>query len=870
MTKQPWFKYIIIVLVLWLSTALFFSPLFNQQVLLQQDIIRHKGMSKDIVDFRASTGEEPLWTNRMFGGMPAFQISTLYSGNWLSIPDTLMKCFMPLPAGYLFMYMLCFLILMSCMKIPPLWSLAGSMAYGFSSYFLIILEAGHNSKANAIGYLPALIGGLHLLFNSNRPFLGFSITALFTALELNANHIQISYYGYILVACFLVYYFIQSIQAVAWKSYIRSFLFFVLASLLGVLPNAGNLLTTQNYSVYTTRGPSELTGEAAVLKQTALDEPISPQQQSMAKAEYLSNKTSGLDADYATQWSYGIGESMTLLIPNFKGGASKSIREHNPSVLKGVNPEFTEQVAASSAYFGDQPFTSGPVYAGAAICFLAVLALFYINSSIKWVLLAATLISLVLSWGHHVMGLTKWCMDYIPGYNKFRAVSMTLVIAELTLPLLAVLALYHWFSDSTENSSTKALSHKKRSWWWALSLTAGFCLLCYVAPEALTTLSSNTEPSQWIQQAVQSGISESEATRYVGELMPNVELARKHLLQSDAGRSLVLIVLTAMVMFLGIKYAPLKKASPVIITLLILVDLWSVNKRYLNTSSFISKEQEQAMISNKTSADEEILRDREAGYRVLNLSVSPFNDAQTSYWHHSVGGYHAAKLKSYQEFIDYELDAEIKHIFKNGSALFGSDSSRQELLKRLHGLNLLNTRYFILPGGEERTTMAFKNPRAYGPCWFAKEVKPLDSKDAVLLQMRSQPDKQRVWVLKKNVPAAKSYALGDSIRLISKKANACKYVSDSKGKAFAVFSEIYYPDGWNVYVDGKQGQYVCVNSILRGMELPAGHHTIEFKFEPEGYKVGNRASLFGSLTLLLACLWGAYMDRKKQSPASAK
>lgn len=857
------FRFGIAVLLLWIITAVFFLPVFKDQVLLQQDIIRHKGMSKDIVDFRSVNGQEPLWTNRMFGGMPAYQISTLYSGNWLSFPDACMKLFMPLPAGYLFMYMFCFLILMWCLEIKPLIAVTGAVAYGFSSYFLIILEAGHNSKANAIGYLPALLGGVFLLFNSRNIYLGFILTALFTALELNANHVQISYYGYILVFCILVYYAIASQKQKSFKGYLKHVMVFILASCLGVLPNAGNLLTTKQYSVLTTRGPSELNGKAAVLKQTPLDEAVSEVQIASAQEAFNTNKTSGLDADYATQWSYGIGETLTLLIPNFKGGSSQAIRDADKSALKGVNPEFSEQVLASSAYFGDQPFTSGPVYAGSIICFLAVLAMLYLKHPIKWALFAATLISIVLSWGHHVMGLTKWCMDVIPGYNKFRAVSMTLVIAELTLPLLAVLALKQWFESTTEMRAKSMQALK-----WAMVLTGGLCLVMLIMPKALVAFSPAGETEQLVQQATQSGISKSEAERYVMQLMPEIENARKQLLTSDAMRSLIFIVLTALVLYV---FTALKSPSTktqwiagLALLILITIDLWSVNRRYISDSSFISKAQEQAMITAKSPADEEILKDQGLGYRVLNLSVSPFNDAQTSYWHNSVGGYHAAKLKAYQEFIDFELDAEIKHIFKNGAALFGTDSSRIQLLNKLHGLNMLNTSYLILPGGASEQTMAFKNTQAYGACWLVKQVKALPGPDDVLLHLRTHPDKQTAYVNAKDFNTNAHYNTENSeIALISKTANACTYTANCKNTSFAVFSEIYYPDGWNVMVDGKPSTYVRVNSILRGMALQAGLHRIEFKFEPQVYKTSNTVSLIGSIVLFCSCLIAGFLNRKQ-------
>jgi hypothetical protein len=698
--------------------------------------------------------------------------------------------------------------------------------------------------------------------------LGFILVALFTALELNANHVQISYYGYILIACILVYYAIEALRQHTFKAYTIHFSVFLLASIIGVLPNAGNLVSTKSYSVHTTRGPSELNGEAAVLKQTPLDEPVNPSQMKWAQQAFNANKTSGLDADYATQWSYGIGETLTLLIPNFKGGSSKAIRDADKSVLKDVNPEFAEQVLASSAYFGDQPFTSGPVYAGAIICFLAVLAMFYVEHPLKWALFAATLISIVLSWGHHVMGITKWCMDVIPGYNKFRAVSMTLVIAELTLPLLAVMALNQWIQIAAQNTQKQMKALK-----WALVCTGGLCLVMIVMPQALVSFSPAGESEQLLQQAAQSGISKPEAERYIMQLMPEIEHARKGLLTHDASRSLLLIILTALILFGYIKIKSTQNAfrwaMGLGILILITIDLWNINRRYITKDAFISKDQEQALIAVKSSADEDILKDQSLGYRVLNLSVSPFNDAQTSYWHNSVGGYHAAKLKSYQEFIDFELDAEIKYIFKNGSALFGTDSSRAMVLQRLHGLNMLNAKYFILPGGETGNSMAFKNTQVYGPCWLVRKVEVVKSPDEVLLQLRTHPDKYTAWATASDFNISRNYNTEDSeLQLVSKTANACTYTANCKSEAFAVFSEMYYPDGWNVLVDGKPSRYTRVNSILRGMELKPGSHRIEFKFEPEVYKTSNTISLWGSIVLLCTCIAAGILERKQRRKSS--
>ncbi|MCE3260844.1 MAG: hypothetical protein K0S12_2485 [Bacteroidetes bacterium] len=435
------------VVIFAIITLIYFKPLFSGKELRQDDIARHKSMSKEIADFRNTNKTEPLWTNSMFGGMPAYQISTLYPGNWIGKLDNAFKLFIPLPAGYLFLYCLGFFILLLCLDVNPWLALVGGVAYGLSSYFLIILEAGHNSKANALGYLPALIGGVILLFKG-RQWLGLALTTLFTAMELNANHVQISYYGYILIAFIILGYFINSVNRKQVPAFFKGLGFFLIGSLIGALPNAGNLMTTNEYGKYSSRGKSELTINYESIKAArsgavGLDgNPNNPAAQRdlidhAAKERHAKNTTTGLDKDYATNWSYGIGETFTFLIPSFKGGASAAIGNVDEDALKKVNPDYRRQVAGSNAYFGDQPFTSGPVYIGAIICFLALLGMFIIKNRIKWPIFFGTLLTIALAWGNNFMALTDFFMDHVPGYNKFRAVSMLMVIAELTLPLLA-------------------------------------------------------------------------------------------------------------------------------------------------------------------------------------------------------------------------------------------------------------------------------------------------------------------------------------------------------------------------------------------------------------------------------------------------
>ena len=844
-THKKYLPHAIALVVFALVTLIYFKPLLSGKELKQDDIARHKGMSKEVVDFRVAYHSEPLWTNSMFGGMPAYQISTSYPGNWLGKIDTAFKLFLPHPSGYLFLYCLGFFILLLCLNVNPWLAIVGGVAYGLSSYFLIIIEAGHNSKANAMGYLPALLGGVILLFRGNY-WLGLSVTALFTAMELNANHVQISYYGYILLGFVIAGYFLTALKQKQLRAFAKSLLFFVIASFIGILPNAGNLLTTNEYGKLSTRGKTDLT----------------------INSDLKTNKnsvTSGLDEDYATQWSYGIGETFTFLIPDFKGGASNNISGTSPDALKKVDPEYREQVAGRSAYFGDQPFTGGPVYIGAIIVFLALLGMFVIKNRIKWSLFFATLLTVALAWGNHFMGLTDFFMHHVPGYNKFRAVSMILVVAELTLPLLAVLAINeilkvkNWEDKIRLHVLKREMSLKKLILISA-AVTGGFCLLGYIAPGLFNSFTAPGEEEEIISQAIKAGNPENQVRPYVAQLMPQLEIARKAIYRSDAMRSLIFIALGFGALFLYFTNRIKQELLFITLGLFIVIDLWTVDVRYLNDRSFISKEQNQRYIATKTSADEEILKDPDPDFRVLNLNANTFNDASTSYFHKSIGGYHGAKLKKYAEIIDFHLDKEIHRFYTDANKAFGTDSGMKALLSSLNVLNMLNTRYIILPGGEGEQEISLKNTEANGNAWFVNTLKTVTSADSEIIGLYAINTKKQA-ITQQKLPT-NNYGSEGTIRLTSYQPNDLVYESDAKQEAAAVFSEIYYPMGWNAYVDGQLKPHFAVDYILRGMILPAGKHKVEFKFEPVTYKTGNTIAMIGSVLLLITVGIGIYLNKR--------
>ncbi|MBS1637166.1 MAG: YfhO family protein [Bacteroidetes bacterium] len=844
---------LVAIAVFGIITLVQFSPLLGGKVLEQGDIVRYRGMSQEANEFRKTEHAEPLWTNSMFGGMPAYQVSTLYPGNWLGGIDKVFHLFLPHPSGYIFLCFLGFFILLLCLDVDPWLALVGSLAYGFSSYFFIILEAGHNSKANAIGYVAPLLGGIILLMKG-RYWLGFALTTLFMALELNANHVQITYYAFLLFGIILISYFITAIRQKTLKPYFIGVGLFLAASLIGVLPNAGNLLATSEYGNYTTRGKSELT--------------ITPNGQSNA-----TNKTSGLDKDYATQWSYGIDETFTFIIPNYKGGASSAIANTDKDALKKVDPQLRDQIAGSSAYFGDQPFTSGPVYIGAIVMLLAFLGLFIIDSSLKWPLFIATVLSVMLAWGHNFMGLTSFFMDHVPGYNKFRAVAMILVIAELTIPLLAVLALDKFIKATGSPLQKVTLKlfktdiELKKVLIISVAVVGGFCFLGAFMPGTINSFTANNEEAQVTRQFKQSGATDQQVAQFLPEYMHNLEIAREDIFKSDARRSLIFVGLASLFLFLFLMKKLKLELFYVSLAIFILADLWPVADRYLNSKNFVSKASYDAPPA-KSGADEHILADKSLDYRVLNLSVSPWQDASTSYYHKSIGGYHGAKLKKYQEIIDFHLDNEINTFYGGINTAAGNDSAMDALFSKLGVLNMLNTKYIMIPSKDQ--LIPLQNPEANGNAWFIRNVKEVANADEEITGLGKINTKTDVIIQQKNkegVDVKPQYDGNGSIKLLSYKPNDLVYETDASTPQFAVFSEIYYPKGWNAYVDGNLQNHTCVDYVLRGMNVPAGKHKIEFKFEPAVYKTGNTVAMIGSLLLLLTVAGSLFMFYKKEKTA---
>lgn len=797
------FPVVAAILIFVVLSLAFMSPLLEGKVLKQDDTMRFLGMSKEIVDFREKTGDEPLWTNSMFGGMPAYQISTKYKANLLQYVDKVFRLGLPRPADMVFLYMIGFFILLMVLGVNPWLSIAGAIAYGLSSYFLIILEAGHNSKAHAIGYMAPALAGIILAYRG-KYLLGGILTLLFLSLQIRAGHPQITYYLMMLV---LVLGVVELVSAIRTKSYLhfsKATGILAVAALIAVLTHITNLWGTYEYGQYSIRGKSELSTQKE-------------------------NRTSGLDKDYATQWSYGISETGTILIPNFKGGASYTELSTNSESYKAmINNNIPKRQAEDAigfmpTYWGTQPFTSGPVYIGAIVMFLFVFGLFVIKGNLKWWLLAGAILSIMLAWGKNLMPLTDFFLTYFPGYNKFRAVAMTLVIAELAIPILAFVALNEIFRQKIDKA--ELMKGLKLS----LYITGGFVLLFILLPGVFFNFESAKDGQMF----------QGYPAWYIQALVDD----RKGLLRMDAIRSLFLIGIAAGVMW-AVIYGKLKTTYAIaLISVFLLIDMWTVGKRYLSKDDFVSKSKMERPFA-KTKADDLILKDTDPNFRVANFTVDPFADASTSYYHKSIGGYHGAKLRRYQELYD-------QYIKQNFA---------------LDVLNMMNAKYIIQPDQDNKPAVV-PNMNAFGNAWFVNDYvlvnnadEELENVGKVKLADVAVVDNRFVNQLEGFKPAEDSTAV---VKLIEYKPNDLKYQTNTSIDQLLVFSEIYYDKGWNAYVDGKKVPHFRANYVLRAMVLPAGKHLVEYKFEPRVYQVGEKISFASSLLVILLVLGYCFYEIRK-------
>ena len=793
-----------------ISFAYFCPAVTEGRILSQHDSVAGIGAGQEGKEYLERTGERTRWTNSIFGGMPTYQMAPSYdSTDLLKGIENLYHLYLPTYVWYVFVMLLGFYILLRAFNFKVWMAGLGAIIWAFSSYFFIIIAAGHIWKFITLAYIPPTIAGMVLCYRG-KYLLGGLVTALFVALQISSNHVQMSYYFLFVMLFMAIAYGVQAYQQKTLARFGKSTGVLVVAGLIGVCINLSNLYHTYEYSKESMRGKSEL-----------------------VKENSANQTSSGLERDYITQWSYGIGETFSLLVPNVKGGASVPLAA-NEKAMEKANPMYGSIYSQLGQYWGEQPGTSGPVYVGAFVVFLFVLGLFIVKGPMKWALLAATVLSILLSWGKNFMGFTDFFIDYVPMYNKFRAVSSILVIAEFTIPLLAMLAL-------KEVVATPAIiKERKKDFLISFGLTGGLALLFAVLPKVFFPSYVSTMEMNALQ-----GIPADQLV----PLLANLEEVRMSLFTSDAWRSFFIVLLGAGLVW---AYGMGKLKQHVLIgalAVLCLVDMWSVNKRYLYDEQFV-EEQVQTQGFRQTETDKMILEDEALDYRVLNLASNTFNENNTAYWHKSVGGYHAAKLRRYQEMIEEHISGEMQGLYQ-AVADAGGDMEQLDP-SAFPVLNMLNTSYFIFPlqGGQ---TVPLANPFALGNAWFVDEVDYVNNANEEIEAIHGLDPIEKAVVDKKFESVVKSLPSDSTatIELVAYEPNYLKYeVSSDKGGT-VVFSEIYYP-GWKSTIDGQEVAHGRANYILRAMNVPAGQHVVEFRFDPTSLHVTENIAFvaLGLLALL--------------------
>ena len=815
-----------------ISFIYFFPAITEDRILFQHDTVAGAGAGQEAKEYYERTGERTRWTNALFGGMPTYQMSPSYdSTEPLTFVQKVYHLFLPNYVWLTFIMMLGFYILLRAFGIPAWLAGLGGIIWGFSSYFFILIAAGHIWKFITLAYIPPTIAGIVLAYRK-KYLLGGIITALFMAMQILSNHVQMTYY-FLFVILFMVGAFFED----AWRKkelpqFFKATGVLIVAGLIGVSINLSNLYHTYEYSKETMRGKSELKYEGAAAKQTS----------------------SGLNRDYITQWSYGIGETFSLLVPNVKGGASVPLSRSEKAMEK-ANPMYSSLYSQLTQYFGDQPMTSGPVYVGAFVLMLFILGCFIVKGPMKWALLGATIFSILLSWGKNFMGLTDFFIDYIPMYNKFRAVYSILVIAEFTIPLLAILTLKEILTKP------ELLKEKLKYIYISFGLTGGLALLFAIAPRLFfpTYIPGNE------MAALQNALPADQ----LSPIIANLEEMRVHLFTSDAWRSFFIVTIGTLLL-LAYNAKKLKATWTVAaIALLCLGDMWSVNKRYLYDEQFIPKS-EQTATFRKTQTDELILQDPSLDYRVLNFAGNTFEENNTSYWHKSVGGYHAAKLRRYQEMIDHHIAKEMQAAYQEVATAGGQMDSVNAA--KFPVLNMLNTKYFIFPAGQQGQTVPIENPYTFGNAWFIDKIQYVNNANEEIDAIGQVDLQQTAIVDSKFKEALKGVNEGykdslSTIRLTNYEPNQLVYETSSPQDGIVVFSEIYYP-GWTATIDGKPADIARADYILRAMNVPAGKHTIEMRFDPQSLHITEGIAYGAMALLLVGVIILIWIYRKKYSENS--
>lgn len=777
-----------------ISFTYFFPAVTEGRVLAQDDAVAGIGAGQEQQEYLEKTGERTRWTNSIFGGMPTYQMAPSYdSTEVLGFVQKLYGLFLPSCTWYVFIMLLGFYILLRAFNFKVWLSALGAIIWAFSSYFFIIIAAGHIWKLVTLAYIPPTIAGMVLAYRG-KYLVGALLTALFVALQIKANHPQMSYYFLFVMLFMAVAYFVMAYRENKLKDFFKASGVLVLAGVVGVCVNLSTLYHTYQYSKESMRGKSELVKENSA------------------------NQTdSGLERDYITQWSYGIGETFSLLVPNVKGGASVPLAA-NEDAMKKANPMYRGLYSQLGQYWGEQPGTSGPVYVGAFVMFLFILGCFIVKGSMKWALLAGTVFSIVLSWGKNFMGVTDFFIDYVPMYNKFRAVSSILVIAEFTIPLLAIMAL------KVIMERPSVIKENSRGFYISLGLTGGLSLLFAVAPHVFFSSYISTMEMSALQNAIPQD--------QLIPILANLEEVRVSIFTADAWRSFVVILIGVALVYAYSVEKLKPKTTIALLTLLCLVDMWGVNKRYLYDEQFVAKSNIMKPYLQPSETDKEILKDTSLDYRVLNLAANTFNENNTAYWHKSIGGYHAAKLRRYQEMIEEHIQGEMSGVFSKLSEANG-DMAKVDA-NAFPVLNMLNTRYFILPLQGGKTAPVF-NPHTYGNAWFVDNVEYVDNANEEIDAQHDINPRYTAVVDRRFAENVRTSSAADSLDTVVLKEyqpNALKYEVNSKNGGVVVFSEIYYP-GWISTIDGEEVEHGRADYILRAMNVPAGKHIVEFRFDPK-------------------------------------
>ena len=867
------------ILVFIVISAIYFSPQLNGYRINQSDVIQNIGMKKEIEDFRDKFNSEPLWTNSMFGGMPAYQISTRNTNLVNSVKNFILKI-IPRPIGYMFILMAGFYILLLCFNVNPWTAIIGGLAFGLASFNILYLATGHNAKVHAISFIPPLVGSIIYAYRKNF-LVGSALLSIFTCLHLTANHVQMTYYlVYFLIAVVLAEFYIH-LKGNLLPKFFKISAVLLLAGVLGILPAISNLIVTNEYGKHSTRGKSELTISSENIEKSSND---------------------ALDSEYIKRYSLGSGEVWSLVIPNVKGGSNGYIGQFK-DIMKKVPPDYRRTISQQSSYWGEQYGSGGAFYYGATVFILFILGIFFVKDKIKWAILSISLLAIILSLKYS--SVVDFFIEHVPLYNKFRDTKMMLVLVQVSFPLLGLLFVNNLINNGID---------RKRFLYVSL-IACGIFLLFYVAPAFWFDFLSRNETQQINEQLVNYR-NDPGTLKQIEDWKNELINARILIFKKDSLRSLFFVFATALLIYLFLVRKLKEKTFLLLLGVLVLIDLWGVDKRYLNNKKKgaryfqwvdsykymnpfqatvadmeILKNEKEASPSLKQKIDNEVnklqkdkrlktaefnIEKEKVMFRELNFStnhrilslLNPFNESRTSYYHKSIGGYHGAKLKKYQELIEFQISGEINNIVN----VLNSESSNEnieELLKNeIPVLNMLNTKYIIY----NLSAPPLINPYSYGNVWFVNNIKFVKNADEEILSL-SRTDKNTAILNEKyrnKITIDIKYDSSATIKLKSYKPNHLIYETSAKHDQLAVFSEIFFKEGWNAYIDGEKTDYIKANYILRSMNIPEGKHTVEFKFEPESYYLGRKISRAGSgliIIFILGVLLYEFRAEKRQTKA---